>query len=217
MVHSPSVTYPNPPPCFAGEGGVTCKDPLQVFTRRLHLPLPAPLQRHPDCLSQPVHPHLAPPRSPPRGDSLFDKNPCLLQYPRVVALRPFVWIWHSAPQIGKYIVCPCPRLKYWKFDQKARPLPEVAQVIPWGGTAQSLHDHKMVTICIYKYSHEKCLVMVTLLGVRYSYNLTINLRRKAILSIEPKKVYTPIGGSLINFFVNNRLSLWLTYLVVVHQ
>ena len=60
--------------------------------------------------------------------------------------RPFVRLWHGAPQLGKKIFLLCPRLTSWQMERDAHPSPEVAQVIIWGGAAQAPHDHKLVGV-----------------------------------------------------------------------
>ena len=87
---------------------------------------------------------MAPPVSPPHGDSFVDKSPCLLKNSRVVARRQFVWIWNGAPELGKDLVCLRPRLISWQSEQEVHPSLEVAQVILWGGASQAPHDHEVV-------------------------------------------------------------------------
>ena len=60
--------------------------------------------------------------------------------------RPFFRIFHGAPQLVEYLVRSRPRLTSRQLEQEVRPSPELARVIPWGGTTQAPHDHGLVVV-----------------------------------------------------------------------
>ena len=60
--------------------------------------------------------------------------------------RPYIWIWHCAPYFGKDHVRPHPCLTPYQFEKKARPPPQVAWILPWGGSAQAPYDHEMAGV-----------------------------------------------------------------------
>ena len=146
MVHWHSVPSPHPTPYSSGEEGVHVHKLLHILYRRLRLPLPFLIQLLPNIPYQPYEPPLILPGFLPRGDPLVDKSPRLLRYPRVVACRPFVWIWNGTPQLVKDCVRPRNFLTSRQSEREVNPTPKVTNMFPQGGTAQAPHSHEMVKV-----------------------------------------------------------------------
>ena len=125
VVHRRSVPSPYPPPSFSGEGRASGPQPLYILPCRLCPTLPVLLQGFPYCISQPHDPSLISPMFSPRGDSLVDNSPRCLRNPRIVARRPFVRIWYSAPQLQEDLVRPRPCLMSGRTKRDARPSPQL--------------------------------------------------------------------------------------------
>ena len=78
-----------------------------------------------------------------QGDiyTIIHKSPCRIGNPLVVMPHLFVRLQDSAHKLRKNIFCLFPRLTSGWTNREAYSAPKVILVIPWGGAAQTPHDH----------------------------------------------------------------------------